>query len=189
MTLHKTADSPPQAPLWGLVLAGGESERMGEDKGLLDYHGLPQVVRVRLQLQEFCQQVFVSMNATQARSAPYATLQKIVDHEPRRGPASGLLSAWNAFPMTAWLVVAVDLPFLDRETLQALVAGRDSTLLATAFQHPDGPLEPLCAIWGALGPAGGGRELRGRSGILAAGPRGERNHGPRTPETRGPAGC
>ncbi|MFT5737968.1 MAG: molybdopterin-guanine dinucleotide biosynthesis protein A, partial [Maribacter sp.] len=30
------------AKIYGLVLAGGKSTRMGVDKGLITYHGLPQ---------------------------------------------------------------------------------------------------------------------------------------------------
>jgi molybdopterin-guanine dinucleotide biosynthesis protein A len=44
--------------------------------------------------------------------------------------------------------VACDLPLLDGETLDQLVAARDPGRLATAFRSAhDGLPEPLCAIW------------------------------------------
>ncbi len=48
----------------------------------------------------------------------------------------------------AWLVLACDLPFLNRATLEFLVEHRDSSRPATAFVSThDGLPEPLCAIW------------------------------------------
>ena len=136
-------------PLLGLVLAGGGSERMGQDKGRLCYHGTPQVLWLRRLLADFCDSVYVSTNDKQRSSELYADLPTVVDQAPDRGPAMGLISAWEAVPGSAWLVVAVDMPFLDRGTLMALVDGRNPAALATAFQHPDGTLDPLCAIWEA----------------------------------------
>ncbi len=79
----------------------------------------------------------------------------------------GLLSAWRRFPDVAWLAVAVDMPFVDPETLRSLIDKCQAEALATAFQHADGTLEPLCTVWEpAAGPvlaervAGGDRSLR-----------------------------
>ncbi len=154
-------------PLWGLVLAGGRSRRMGEDKGRLEFHGLPQVVWLHRQLDEVCEQVYVSVSAEQQDAEPYAGLPTITDQDSDGGPAIGLLSAWRRFPDVAWLAVAVDMPFIDPETLRTLLDERRAEDLATAFQHADGTLEPLCTIWEpAAGPvlaervAGGDRSLR-----------------------------
>ena len=133
--------------LHGLILAGGRSRRMGADKGLIDYHGRPQVGWLTELLGEFCASVQVSVGPRQDRSGGYASMATIVDHEPGLGPAGGLISAWKTSPDAAWLLVAVDMPLLDRATLAALTAGRSATRLATAFRHPDGVLEPLCTIW------------------------------------------
>ncbi len=154
-------------PLWGLVLAGGRSRRMGEDKGRLEFHGHPQVVWLHRQLDEVCEQVYVSVSAEQQDAEPYAGLPTITDEDSDGGPAVGLLSAWRRFPDVAWLAVAVDMPFVDPETLRTLIDGRQAEILATAFQHADGTLEPLCTVWEpAAGPvlaeqvAGGDRSLR-----------------------------
>ena len=120
---------------------------MGTDKGLIDYHGQPQVSRLAELLGEFCASVHVSVGPRQDRTGGYASLATIVDDEPGLGPAGGLTSAWKTSPDAAWLLVAVDMPLLDRATLTALTAGRSATHLATAFRHPDGVLEPLCTIW------------------------------------------
>lgn len=131
---------------------------MGEDKGLIPYRGQPQVIRLAQMLDEFCASVRVSVAARQLESAVYRALDTVVDAGPGLGPAGGLSAAWRAHPEAAWLLVAVDLPLLDRATLSTLAAGRSPRHLATAFRHPDGTLEPLCTIWEAA--ARGGLERR-----------------------------
>jgi molybdopterin-guanine dinucleotide biosynthesis protein A len=145
MASHK--QSLRETPIRGLVLAGGRSARMRRDKGLLAYHCMPQVLWVRGLLSDFCEDVYVSINPEQCAIQPYDDLPTLVDQEADRGPAAGLLSAWEALPGSAWLVVAVDLPFVDTDTLAALVAGRAPDVLATAFRHPDGVFEPVCTLW------------------------------------------
>ena len=133
--------------LCGLILAGGLSRRMGVDKALLRYHGEPQVWWLWRELKKVCGSVYVSLGADQAGCQSYAGLPLVIDSCASIGPATGLLSAWEQVSEVAWLVVAVDLPFLDGETLKILIEGRRTDCLATAFEHTDGTLEPLCTIW------------------------------------------
>ena len=133
--------------LQGLILAGGGSRRMGVDKGLIEYHGQAQVRWLIELLGKYCATVRVSVSSRQDQSGDYASTATIVDHQPGLGPAAGLISAWNTVPDAAWLLVAVDMPLLDRATLTALTDGRSRAHLATAFRHGDGVLEPLCTIW------------------------------------------
>ena len=137
-----------EASIHGLVLAGGGSSRMGQDKGLLEYHhGIPQVLWLTRLLEGFCKSVYVSVNSRQHEVDPYVGLPTLLDRTPYQGPAAGLLSAWEEIPGAARLVVAVDLPFVNEETLERLVAGRSPGSLATAFRHPVGILEPVCTLW------------------------------------------
>jgi molybdopterin-guanine dinucleotide biosynthesis protein A len=130
--------------VYGLVLAGGRSRRMGQDKASLDYHGRPQVDVCFDLLREVCREVFLSLRPDQDAGGRPA----FHDQFGPIGPMSGILSALTAHPGRAWLVVACDLPFLDRATLQHLLSRRDPARPATAFrsQH-DGLPEPLCAIY------------------------------------------
>jgi molybdopterin-guanine dinucleotide biosynthesis protein A len=64
------------------------------------------------------------------------------------GPLAGILAAQAAHPEVAWLVLACDLPFLDRATLLHLIAERQPARLATAYRSTsDAAPEPLCAIY------------------------------------------
>ena len=133
----------------GLVLAGGRSRRMGQDKGTLRYGNtsLPQVVKTWHLLQRVCAAAYVSINADQTAHDVYSDLPVIVDTRADRGPLGGLLSAFEAEPATAWLVLAVDMPRVSVALLRNLITQRDPTRIATVHCHADGTLEPLCAIW------------------------------------------
>lgn len=135
------------AKLYGLVLSGGKSTRMGTDKGLIEYHGVPQREYLYDLLSEVCEETFISLRDDQQSELP-SRMQTIVDVNEYKGPYNGLLSAHKSHPDVAWLILACDLPLMDKTALQQLITERNTSKQATAFALKESPLpEPLCAIW------------------------------------------
>ncbi|MEO1011711.1 MAG: NTP transferase domain-containing protein [Bacteroidota bacterium] len=133
--------------LYGLVLSGGQSSRMGRDKGLITYYDKPQREYLYQLLDALCQKTFMSVRSEQRDKIP-SKFNVILDEDKFRGPFNGLLSAHLQFPKAAWLVLACDLPLIDSIALRRLISERDITAMATAYALKDNPLpEPLCAIW------------------------------------------
>ncbi|WP_160716233.1 NTP transferase domain-containing protein [Chitinophaga solisilvae] len=143
-----TADN--NAPLKGLVLCGGYSTRMQEDKSMIAYHGVPQWQYLTRLLQSVLEEVFISCRPEQAALFDYPRL--ITDNVPNGGPSAGILSAHRQQPDTAWLVLACDLPLITAQTPELLIRSRDPQQAATAFISPVNELpEPLIAIWEPAG--------------------------------------
>ncbi|WP_024480026.1 molybdenum cofactor guanylyltransferase [Cellulophaga baltica] len=137
--------------LYGLVLSGGKSTRMGTDKGLIAYHGIPQRDYIYKLLEEVCDATFLSIREDQVATIP-ENFQIITDENEFKGPFNGILSAHRKYPKVAWLVLACDLPLIDVKALKELIQARDVTKLATSFALKENPLpEPLCALWEAEG--------------------------------------
>jgi len=135
------------AKIFGLVLSGGKSTRMGTDKSLIEYHGLPQREHLYHLLSKVCEQTFISLRPEQEAKTPFG-FATIADEDKFRGPFNGILSAHNRHPEVAWLVLACDLPLMDLDALEQLIEERNPEKLATAFANEQDPLpEPLCAIW------------------------------------------
>lgn len=140
----------PMPPLYGLVLAGGASRRMGQDKAALDYHGQPQLRHAFALVSTVVERCFVSVRPEQRGEPTRAGLPQIVDTLDAIGPAAGILAAQCAYPDAAWLVVACDLPLLDEATLDTLVQAwreqpdRPAVAFTSRF---DGLPEPLCTLW------------------------------------------
>ena len=136
-----------QTPLNGLVLAGGKSTRMGEDKALLQWHGKGQMYYLADILKQFCSEVFISCRVEQANSID-KKYEVITDEFEDAGPLAAIISAFHQNKNCAWLVVACDLPLLDAKTIDFLVQQRDETAVATTFQSAyDNLPEPLITIW------------------------------------------
>lgn len=134
-------------PVYGLVLAGGRSTRMGQDKTTMHWHGKEQRYYMADMLQSFCSEVYISCRADQQSEidTAYKTLPDALDIS---GPLNGIMSALRTHPIVAWLVVASDLPVIDAPTIQYLVDNRDATKIATTFRSPSDQLpEPLITIW------------------------------------------
>ncbi len=133
------------------MLSGGSSTRMGKDKGLLDYHGIPQREYVYNLLNQVCDKVFLSVRDEQLETVPNG-FKTIVDQNKYKGPFNGILSAFEAYPDVGWLVLACDLPLMNLAALQQLVAERQPNISATAFANPEtGEPEPLACIWESKG--------------------------------------
>ncbi len=137
-------------PVYGLVLAGGHSRRMGRDKALLERDGESQLAYAMALLERHLERVFVSTRADQQDEAERSRYARIVDRCEGMGPLAGILSAMDEHPEADWLVVACDLPNIADETIEYLLANRSGEHPFTAYiSSHDGLPEPLCALWGA----------------------------------------
>lgn len=131
----------------GLVLAGGKSVRMGTPKDALQWHGKEQRYFAADLLKPFCDEVFISCRQDQLTDFD-TNYQALTDTFLHMGPFGGILSALRAQRDKAWLVVACDLPLLDKDSLQFLIESRDPEKAATTYESPfDGLPEPLITIW------------------------------------------
>ena len=138
------------SPVYGLVLAGGESRRMGQDKAQLKRGGQSQLAFVVGLLQDFIERVFVSARAEQQSEQERSRFEQILDRYQNLGPVAGILSAMDEHPHADWLVVACDLPNLDAQTISHLLEKRSNDKPFSAYiSSHDGMPEPLCAIYSA----------------------------------------
>lgn len=134
--------------IWGLVLAGGKSTRMGSDKALLKQGGETQLSRAVSLLESHVDRVFVSARVDQAGDPERSKFEQIVDKYEELGPVAGILSALDAHRGVSWLVLACDLPNIDEATIAYLVENISSDHPVTAYLSVvDGLPEPLCAIY------------------------------------------
>jgi molybdopterin-guanine dinucleotide biosynthesis protein A len=129
----------------GLILAGGKSVRMGQDKSLIEYHEVSQREYLFNMLKNFCAVVFTSCKITDTVPIRFNPLP---DHFDFESPLNGILSALTHDSNAAWLTVPIDMPLIDVEIISFLINKRDPAKVATCFYDSEGKdPEPLIAIW------------------------------------------
>jgi molybdopterin-guanine dinucleotide biosynthesis protein A len=134
--------------VWGLVLAGGKSTRMGSDKALLVQDGETQLSRAVSLLEAHVDRVFVSTRADQADDPERSKFAQVIDRYDDIGPVAGILSAMDSNDDVSWLVLACDLPNIDDATIAYLIEQCSADHPVTAYQSVhDGLPEPLCTIY------------------------------------------
>lgn len=121
--------STSQNKLVGIVLAGGQSSRMGRDKAALEIDGQTLLARMNGCLADaHCDEVLVS-----GGTSPSA----IQDLWPAAGPVSALCSLYQQMAPTAgmlWLLTPVDIPLVQASTFKILTTH--------LLHHPD--LDAVC---------------------------------------------
>lgn len=141
------SDLPPgTVPVWGCVLIGGRSARMGTPKHLLHRDGLTWLELIVRQLQGQVEQVVLVGQGEIPVSL--ARLPVVADAPGLQGPLAGVLAVFRHRPRVSWLVAPCDLPFLEREALEWLLGCRGPEVRAVL---PDlmgkGQIEPLLAYY------------------------------------------
>ena len=131
----------------GLVLTGGKSERMGKDKGLIDYHGMPQREYLFQLLENFTESTFMSCRPDQVGDFD-KHFNTLPDSISGLGPFGAIISAFREYPNHAWLVIACDIPLIDQKTIIQLIQGRNPSKVATTFFNEETKFpDPLMTIW------------------------------------------
>ncbi len=129
----------------GLILAGGKSSRMGQDKSLIQYHGVVQREYLFNLLKKFCSSVFTSCKVL--GEIP-DSLNPIADKFNFNSPLNGILTAFSHNTDSAWITVPVDMPLIDEKIIAYLIKKRDSRKIATCFFDSEGKNpEPLLTLW------------------------------------------
>ena len=94
-----------------LLLAGGESRRMGRDKATMEVDGRPLWER-QLELLRALGPKKIMVSARTAPTWLPHDVKLLLDDSPSRGPLSGLVKALDAIETTHLVVLAVDMPFM-----------------------------------------------------------------------------
>lgn len=134
----------------GFILAGGQSRRMGRDKGKLLLNGLTFVERIAQEMSGVASSVAV-VGAhgifTQEESAANATtLMTVPDVFPQWGALGGVHAALTNCDAEWALVVACDFPFVTKDLFDRLASLRDQ-FEAVAPMQPDRIPQPLCTLY------------------------------------------
>lgn len=144
----------------GVVLCGGQSTRMGTDKGLIKQDGNTYVWAKAAadKLSSLSIPVVISVNPGQyeAYCAVFPSGSIIRDDKnlDLKGPMYGILSVHIQYPAEELFVLACDMPLMESFILKELLAVslRQSVKDAFVFCSDDEP-EPLCGIYTAKGLA------------------------------------
>lgn len=131
----------------GLVLAGGKSSRLGQDKTRVVHEGQTLLTRTATLLQRHLDKVYVSCRQTIDVGGPWPV---ITDETERIGPAGGIITALRKFREPIF-VLACDLPFMEDGIIERLMAAREERprhCVLTTWQLKDsGFIENLVAIY------------------------------------------
>ena len=133
-----------KTPIFGCVLIGGASSRMGKPKHLLPRDGRTWLQHTTELLQNVCEQVIIVGSG----SVPdeLGSHRRLADISEAEGPMAGLLAAMRWAPQVSWLVTACDLPEISLEVLRWLLATRTPGAWATLpGSAGEAGVEPLLA--------------------------------------------
>jgi molybdopterin-guanine dinucleotide biosynthesis protein A len=127
-----------------VILAGGQSSRMGFNKAMVDIGGQPLIRNLIDCILPVTDQIFISSN--DAQSYAFLDFPVISDHFPGKGPLAGFHSVMIRYNYALYILLACDLPNLKTSILQTLVSlaeGYDAVIPRTR----DGIAHPLCAVY------------------------------------------
>src|SRR6266404_2956015 len=105
--------------LTAVLLAGGESHRMGRDKATIEFEEQPLWQRQIETLRSVGPERILVSARTEPSWLPVDT-DFLQDDPPSRGPLSGLTKALAAMRTTHLVALAVDMPFITSEQLRRL---------------------------------------------------------------------
>jgi molybdopterin-guanine dinucleotide biosynthesis protein A len=131
-----------------LVLAGGESNRMGLDKSSITYFEKPQDILLYDRLSAHCDKVFISLRNTFQKEKK-EEFQYLIDNKEfaNSGPIGALLSAIQMNPFCSWMLWACDYPLLEKSEMEMLIlAAKNSNQSIALSKNIESP-EPVLAIY------------------------------------------
>jgi len=124
-----------------IILAGGDSQRMGRDKANLLLGDQTLLQRVIATMQQIFPHVIVSVR----QPRPEINLLQICDEQPDAGPLAGLVASLGHVTTPWAFAVACDMPFVVPSMVEYLAQQRDAHQAVVPVVH--GHPQPLAAFY------------------------------------------
>lgn len=133
-----------------IILAGGRSSRLNEDKGLMRLAGKPLINHVVGKFSSLVDEILVVLKSEAQKRLYGQVLNKdirlLIDLDPGESPLIGALTGFKESNTTYAFLSGCDTPFISFAAIQLLlenVRGFD----AATFQWPNEWIEPLTAVY------------------------------------------
>jgi len=139
-----------------IVLCGGYSKRMGQDKGLLFFNNKPLIVNVLETACEYAEEVILVLRNLEQRNQYENILRKedfyikikiCTDELEGQGPLMGIFTGLKCISSNEALVIPCDSPFILQTFMKNIYQYYNLIYDAVVPEWPDGKLEPLHAIY------------------------------------------
>lgn len=127
----------------GIILAGGQSRRMGRDKGLIPLNGQPMIYYPLKQMKELCNEILISSNS---KSYDFLGFKVIPDLYPGTGPMGGILSCLVQSSNEINLVIGCDMPLVTAEIFRHLIRLMGTAQICVPW-HGDDHYEPISGVY------------------------------------------
>lgn len=127
-----------------IIMAGGKSRRMGQDKSMLPINGVPAIKHIFDQLKPYFDQILISSNNIVEHD--FGGVEVVPDEVAGKGPLIGVASALRVSRNEINFVIACDIPEVDIAFVRRMVkesSGFDAVVPQTGECH----FEPLFAIY------------------------------------------
>ncbi|MDH3328972.1 MAG: molybdenum cofactor guanylyltransferase [Desulfobulbaceae bacterium] len=134
------------SPVWGCVLIGGSSTRMGRPKHLIEQNGSTWLEKAVSKLKNKVEKIVISGKGD--IPATLKNIPVIQDDPGLLGPLAGILSVMRWNPDVSWVVSGCDQPEISEEAIDWLLTLRNKDIRAILPDlKGDGYVEPLLAYY------------------------------------------
>ena len=127
----------------GIVLAGGRSSRMGEDKSLMRLNGKTLIEYSIDALRPICEKVIISSNNP---NYDFTGCEVWPDELPDQAPIIGIYSCLKRSKTELNIILSCDIPLMSASMIGFLLA-KSAEYDITVPVHDNGQIEPLCGVY------------------------------------------
>ncbi|HKO76052.1 MAG TPA: molybdenum cofactor guanylyltransferase [Flavobacterium sp.] len=127
-----------------ILLAGGKSQRMGTDKGLLDLNGKTFIKHICDALQPIVgSNILIVSGNNEYDALGFPRVEDIIEN---KGPVGGLYTALKESKTKVNLVLSIDVPMVSTELLEWLIENHDETYMVTQTKSGE-KTNPLIGVY------------------------------------------
>ena len=127
----------------GIILAGGQSSRMGLDKGLLKFKDRSFIEHIIDTIRPLVHTIIIVSDHPEHGQFQY---KRVEDHIKNAGPLAGLYSGLSQSETELNLVISCDVPLIRTEVLKRLIVEKDIENQVVQFSS-EGKTMPLIALY------------------------------------------